>query len=114
MLFRSKVYESLVKGKVVNQAGMPESFRVLIKEFQALGLDVQIIDTEDNILEVSDLENDDSADSAITIDEIDSKIIPTEEEELIIEKNIEEEDQEDPLDNLEFPGGIDEEEGDLI
>ncbi|MDD5979528.1 MAG: DNA-directed RNA polymerase subunit beta, partial [bacterium] len=35
---RVKVYEALVKGQKVDQAGVPESFRVLIKEFQALGL----------------------------------------------------------------------------
>ena len=38
---RVKVYEALVKGKTVNQAGVPESFRVLIKEFQSLCLDCQ-------------------------------------------------------------------------
>ena len=40
---RVKVYEALVKGNKIDQAGVPESFRVLIKEFQALGLDIQII-----------------------------------------------------------------------
>ena len=39
---RVKVYESIVKGKVISQAGIPESFRVLLKEFQALGLDLQV------------------------------------------------------------------------
>ena len=38
---RVKVYEALIKGQEVNQAGVPESFRVLMKEFQALGLDIQ-------------------------------------------------------------------------
>ena len=56
---RVKVYESLVKGKVIDQAGVPESFRVLVKEFQALALDVQIIDQNDNVLEFKELEEDD-------------------------------------------------------
>ena len=43
---RVKVYESIVKGKPINQAGVPESFRVLVKEFQALGLNIAMI-TED-------------------------------------------------------------------
>lgn len=38
---RVRVYEALVKGKPIPEPGVPESFRVLIKEFQALGLDIQ-------------------------------------------------------------------------
>ena len=75
---RVKVYEALVKGKNINQAGMPESFRVLIKEFQALGLDISVIDNNDEIHDLSDLEDNDD-DAAITIDEIDGSrenIIP--------------------------------------
>ena len=67
---RVKVYEALVKGKNINQAGMPESFRVLIKEFQALGLDISVIDNNDEIHDLSELEDSDD-DEAITIDEID-------------------------------------------
>ena len=67
---RVKVYEALVKGKNLNQAGIPESFRVLIKEFQALGLDISIIDNNDELHDLTDLEESDD-DVAITIDEID-------------------------------------------
>ena len=67
---RVKVYEALVKGKNLSQAGVPESFRVLIKEFQALGLDISIIDNNDEIHDLTDLEESDD-DVAITIDEID-------------------------------------------
>ncbi len=67
---RVKVYEALVKGKNISQAGVPESFRVLIKEFQALGLDISIIDNNDEIHDINDLEEFDD-DEAITIDEID-------------------------------------------
>ena len=67
---RVKVYEALVKGKNLSRAGIPESFRVLIKEFQALGLDISVIDNNDEIHDLSDLEESDD-DVAITIDEID-------------------------------------------
>ena len=100
---RVKVYESIVKGKTVNQAGMPESFRVLIKEFQALGLDVQIIDTEDNTLEVSDLEKDEDQENPNSINEVDSKLVVEKEEEIIEEV---EEEFEESLDDLEFPGDV--------
>ena len=81
---RVKVYESLVKGKTVDQAGIPESFRVLIKEFQALGLDISFIDNNDEIRDINELEEDDD-DTPITIDEIDvnKEIIPNVDSEVI-------------------------------
>ncbi len=70
---RVKVYEALVKGKTVNQAGVPESFRVLIKEFQALGLDMQIIDKNDNVIEFKDLEEEEDKEDTLKIEEIDAE-----------------------------------------
>ena len=77
---RVKVYEALVKGKNISQAGVPESFRVLIKEFQALGLDISFIDNNDEVRDINELEEDDD-DAPITIDEIDvnKSLIPEEE-----------------------------------
>jgi len=43
---RTKTYESIVKGQPMPEADAPESFRVLIKEFQSLGLDVTLYDKE--------------------------------------------------------------------
>ena len=69
VLGRVKVYESIVKGEEINQAGMPESFRVLIKEFQALGLDISIIDDEGNELKLKEFsEDDDSADLEVNME----------------------------------------------
>ena len=56
---RVKVYESIVKGEEINQAGVPESFRVLMKEFQALGLDVSIINEEGESLGLKQIEESD-------------------------------------------------------
>src|SRR5574344_1592710 len=44
---RTKTYESIVKGEPIAEPGIPESFKVCVKEFQGLGLDVKIL-TEDN------------------------------------------------------------------
>ena len=44
---RVKTYESIVKGQNVPKAGVPESFKVLIKELQSLGLDVRVLDRDD-------------------------------------------------------------------
>ena len=53
---RVKVYESIIKGQEINQAGVPESFRVLMKEFQALGLDVSIINDDGETLQLKEIE----------------------------------------------------------
>ena len=60
---RVKVYEALVKGQKVDQAGVPESFRVLIKEFQALGLDIQIINDNNEVLDLKQIEKDEVQES---------------------------------------------------
>ena len=68
---RVKVYEALVKGNLIKQAGIPESFRVLIKEFQALGLDMTIINDKEEEMELRQLEEEESkAPSALSIEEI--------------------------------------------
>ena len=72
---RVKVYESIIKGQEINQAGVPESFRVLMKEFQALGLDVSIINDNGETLQLKEIEeSEDKDDFATNIDEIESPI----------------------------------------
>ena len=71
---RVKVYEELVKGQKVDQAGVPESFRVLIKEFQALGLDIQIINDKNETLDLKDIEKEEAKQNLPTsIDDIEIK-----------------------------------------
>ena len=53
---RVKVYEALVKGQPLPKPGIPEAFRVLIKEFQALGLDISVINNNDDEVSFSELE----------------------------------------------------------
>ena len=53
---RVKVYEALVKGEPIPPSSIPESFRVLVKEFQALGLDITVLNPEGEYVEVKDLE----------------------------------------------------------
>ncbi len=45
---RVKTYEAIVKGEPVTEPGIPESFRVLVKELQSLGLSVEVVDEEGN------------------------------------------------------------------
>ena len=51
---RTKTYEAIIKGEEMPEADLPESFKVLLKEFQALALDVELFDTEDNIINVDE------------------------------------------------------------
>ena len=53
---RVKVYEALVKGQPLPKPGIPEAFRVLIKEFQALGLDISVINNNDDMVSFDELE----------------------------------------------------------
>ena len=114
---RVKVYEAMVKGKTLSQAGMPESFRVLLKEFQALGLDIQVLNDKDELCDIQELEHEDE-DEAISINEIGKEIIdnepleePSDPENL--EEDIDEEDEfEESLDDIDYPG--EEEEGEEL
>ena len=57
---RVKTYEAIVKGQNVPTPGVPESFKVLIKELQSLGLDVKVLDKDNEEIDLKqDLEDDD-------------------------------------------------------
>ncbi|HHJ5847419.1 TPA: hypothetical protein ACQO80_000640, partial [Streptococcus pyogenes] len=49
-------YEAITKGKPIPKPGVPESFRVLVKELQSLGLDMRVLDEDDNEVELRDLD----------------------------------------------------------
>ena len=120
---RVKVYEALVKGKPIDQAGIPESFRVLIKEFQALGLDVQIVNNEDKLVDLKEMEAEEDDTESLKIEELSTlEGLPTEEPtdspEETNDSEYQEEDSDDEysdLDDLEFSGlDNDVEEEDII
>ncbi|MGF3073558.1 DNA-directed RNA polymerase subunit beta [Facklamia sp. P12945] len=56
---RVKTYEAIVKGEAIPKPGVPESFRVLVKELQALGLDLKVLDAEDKEIELLDDDDED-------------------------------------------------------
>lgn len=56
---RVKTYESIVKGQNVPKPGIPESFRVLIKELQSLGLDIKVLDKNDEEIDLRQSFDDD-------------------------------------------------------
>jgi len=57
---RVKTYESIVKGNSISEPGIPESFKVLIKELQSLSLDVKVLTEEHDEISIRDFIDDDS------------------------------------------------------
>ena len=57
---RVKTYEAIVKGHNVPQPGVPESFKVLVKELQSLCLDIQVLDENMEVIELADDDEDDA------------------------------------------------------
>lgn len=55
---RVKTYEAIVKGHNVPEPGVPESFKVLIKELQSLGLDVKMLNSHEEEIDMRELEDD--------------------------------------------------------
>lgn len=76
---RVKVYEALVKGTELPKSSVPESFRVLIKEFQGLGLDISVL-TENGMVDMKEIESMDQ-DGFITNEEFESSLDITSNEE---------------------------------
>ena len=56
---RVKTYEAIVKGANIPKPGVPESFKVLVKELQALCLDIRVLDEQGNEIELKEEEEDD-------------------------------------------------------
>ncbi|MCK1997748.1 DNA-directed RNA polymerase subunit beta [Paenisporosarcina quisquiliarum] len=61
---RVKTYEAIVKGESVPEPGVPESFKVLIKELQSLGMDVKMLTIDEEEIELRDLDEDDDIPAA--------------------------------------------------
>jgi DNA-directed RNA polymerase subunit beta len=88
---RVKTYEAIVKGENIPEPGVPESFKVLVKELQALGMDVKVISDETGELEIRDSEEDaEIRDLGVNIEgtEDDDKLEDTGDFELIEEEDL--------------------------
>lgn len=59
---RVKAYEKIVKGENIPEPGVPESFKVLLKELQAIGLDVQILNEDSEEVIIKELDDEDDTD----------------------------------------------------
>ena len=117
---RVKVYESIVKGVPLPEPGIPESFRVLIKEFQALGLDISVINNDNEEVEFKQLEmiDDDDDDSPIVEEINENKLIRSKDDEIDVDDlddDLEDEFEDDEeIDDDSFEEDFDEEVDELI
>jgi len=70
---RVKTYEAIVKGENVPEPGVPESFKVLIKELQSLSLDVRVLTEANEELEIKESEDEDDVEATAKELEIDGQ-----------------------------------------
>ncbi|NLN81422.1 MAG: DNA-directed RNA polymerase subunit beta [Clostridiales bacterium] len=66
---RVKTYESIVKGQNVPQSGVPESFKVLVKELQSLGLDIKVMNKDNQEIDLKQTFDDDEEVNMVAIDD---------------------------------------------
>ena len=93
---RVKVYEAIVKGNQLPSPSIPEAFRVLIKEFQALGLDISVINNDDEMLDFKELEKENIIEETPLVEELEKKI-----DQNLFKEDEAEEDYDDEYDDLE-------------
>ena len=70
---RTKAFEAIVRGENIPAPGIPESFKVLVKELQSLALDIRVLDENGNEIELSQLIEDDSP-SYATLEEVEAAV----------------------------------------
>ncbi len=74
---RVKTYESIVKGQNVPKSGVPESFKVLVKELQSLGLDVKVLNKDKQEIDLMQTFEDDDDLTPITVGSADDEAFST-------------------------------------
>ena len=93
---RVKAYEAIVKGERIPKPGVPESFRVLVKELQSLGLDIKVLDMNHKEIELRDM--DDDSNDHFNIDTL-SKLAEQQEKKKLAEEAAKKDDKPDePVD----------------
>ncbi len=108
---RVKTYEAIVKGENIPEPGIPESFKVLIKEMQSLGLDVKVLTEDNEEIEIKESAEFDGISSLENIIDIEEEGEPEPFEDEFFEEDLEEteesEDSEEDLDIIDL--GVSEE-----
>ncbi|MGL5718165.1 MAG: DNA-directed RNA polymerase subunit beta [Paraclostridium sp.] len=102
---RVRTYEAIVKGENIPEPGIPESFKVLIKELQSLCLDVKVLTEEDQEIEVKESIDIDEDAKEFELDVVDN-LHEVEENSIVEEIDDFESDEEDDVENIEFEDDV--------
>ena len=107
---RVKAYEKIVKGENIPEPGVPESFKVLLKELQSIGLDVKILNEDQEEVVMKELDDEDEVVETGIEEVMDGSAVETDEV-TVVEPEVEEEapadngGEDDILSQLAFPMG---------
>ena len=106
---RVKTYEAIVKGQNIPTPGIPEAFKVLVKELQALGLDIRILDHDENEVPLESIGDDEipvpntvSPDDEITADDVGRTVETEDTMDYFTEENFDDDDSVGPSDDELF------------
>ncbi len=95
---RVKTYEAIVKGTNIPSPGVPESFKVLLKELQSLALDIRVMDAAKNEIIIRELDEDDTEEIAMPVRSAEHEA----EEEPYTQEDVEETMDEEALEDIDF------------
>ncbi len=95
---RVKTYEAIVKGTNIPAPGVPESFKVLLKELQSLALDIRVMDAMKNEIIIRELEDDDTEEIAMPVRTVERD----KEEEVFTREEFEESIDDEELEDIDF------------
>ena len=107
---RVKAYEKIVKGENIPEPGVPESFKVLLKELQSIGLDVKILNEDQEEVVMKELDDEDEVVETGIEEVMEGSVVETDEV-AVVEPEVEEEapadngGEDDILSQLAFPMG---------
>ncbi|MGN1051493.1 MAG: DNA-directed RNA polymerase subunit beta, partial [Acutalibacteraceae bacterium] len=87
---RVKTYEAIVKGENIPTAGIPESFKVLIKELQSLALDVKVLDEDKNEIDLKQKYDEDDISEAPAGDTLEEESVMTSMDGFVLDEDGEE------------------------
>ena len=91
---RVKTYEAIVKGQNIPRPGIPESFKVLVKELQALALDVCVLDKDGNEIELAKIGEEEEEGGYVTADEVGESVVTDDVMDSFTEEDIDDDDDE--------------------
>ena len=105
---RVKAYEAIVKGQNIPTPGVPESFKVLVKELQALALNIRVLDADGNTVELSECEDELEPPNLVSDEDLGDLVETDDMFDSFAEKG---EDIDDSLDHDVFGDDIDDDDG---